>query len=159
MYTTSNDCNYCIWHAIIFVCDMSSLLSMTCHHYTCMYLHLIKPRWCSVAVCCSVLQCVAVCYNSQRTFNDAKTMVCCSVLQCVAAGCSNVHDNVLQKDAHCNRITPRWWSVAVCCSILQYVAVIYIHTCMYIWWRQDDGVLQCVSVCCSIDAVCCSMLQ
>jgi len=53
-----------------------------------------------VAVCCSVLQCVAVCRSVLQCF-----AVCCSVLQCVAVCCS-----VLQ-------------CVAVCCSVLQCVAV------------------------------------
>jgi len=40
-----------------------------------------------VAVCCSVLQCVAVCFRSHcRSVSDAG--VCCSVLQCVAVCCS-----------------------------------------------------------------------
>ena len=40
-------------------------------------------RWieCAVAVCCSVLQCVAVWF-------EVDLMCCCSVLQCVAVCCS-----------------------------------------------------------------------
>jgi len=50
-----------------------------------------------VAVCCSVLQCVAL-------------SVCCSVLQCLAVCCIV---SVLQ-------------CVAVCCSVLQCVAVVVV---------------------------------
>jgi len=88
-----------------------------------------------VVVCCSVLQCVAVCYIqcvavccSARYASDWRAChcvavccsvlhsVCCSVLQCVAVWCS-----VLQ-------------CVAVCCSVLQCVAVCYIH---WIAWLQS----------------------
>jgi len=64
-----------------------------------------------VAVCCSVLQCVAMLYFSAIQCEEDihstlfVTLVCCSVLQCVAVCCS-----VLQ-------------CVAVCCSALQCVAV------------------------------------
>jgi len=51
-----------------------------------------------VAVCCSVLQCVAVhCNNIQHTDNRGPrcsvlqcVAVCCSVLQCVAVHCNNI---------------------------------------------------------------------
>jgi len=60
-----------------------------------------------VAVCCSVLQRVAVsfCDRNRLCVEDAPVAVCCSVLQCVAVCCS-----VLQR-------------VTVCCSVLQCVAV------------------------------------
>ena len=64
---------------------------------------------------CSVLQCVAVCYDTRATLvymsqppvrtHCTLYAVCCSVLQCVA-----VCRSVLQ-------------CVAVCCSVLQCVAV------------------------------------
>jgi len=50
-----------------------------------------------VAVCCSVLQCVAVC-----------VAVCCSVLKCVAV-CAAVYCTVLQCVSVC---------AAVCCTVL-----------------------------------------
>jgi len=109
-------------------------------------------------VCCSVLQCVAVCCRVDDVVSSAVlgagspggmqcAVVCCSVLQCAVVCCS-----VLQ-------------GVVVCCSVLQGVAVCY---------REDDvascAVLrdgsprskQCVAVCCdtlSCVAVCCSVLQ
>jgi len=81
-----------------------------------------------VAVCCSVLQCVAVCcsafmFTPQGPFVGSKeglrVAVCCSVLQCVA-----VHSRSLLG-------VPSWvikrgcvlQCVAVCCSVLQCVAV------------------------------------
>ena len=60
-----------------------------------------------VAVCCSVLQCVAVLLQC--------VAVCYSVLQCVAVRCS-----VLQCVAVCYSVLQ---CVAVCCSVLQCVAV------------------------------------
>jgi len=116
----------------------------------------------SVAVCCSVLQCVAV---------------CCSVLQCVALYCSQVQHTA----THCNTLSTQsciltmscacteairrvqqsvlvgyflitWWVCGmvslVCCSVLQCVAVRW-------------GVLQCVacSVLQYVAAKCCSVLQ
>jgi len=90
----------------------------------------LSPR--CVAVCCSVLQCVALCH-----------IVCCSVLQsphactlalsvpgvlqCVAVCCSVLHC-LLQCVA---------LSIAVCCSVLQRVVVCCIVCC---------SVLQCVAV-------------
>jgi len=65
-----------------------------------------EPKF-AVAVCCSVLQCVAVCsesHASQEQVISKCNSVCCSVLQYVAVCCS-----VLQ-------------CVAVCCSALQCVA-------------------------------------
>ena len=121
-------------------CNIEENVAVTQHsfisHYPC------------VAVCCSVLQCVAVTWimhtaaHCNTLLHVAVTRdsfvshypcvaVCCSVLQCVAVCCS-----VLQ-------------CVAVCCSVLQCVAV-----CC--------SVLQCVAVCCCVlqyVAVCCSVLQ
>jgi len=62
-----------------------------------------------VAMCCSVLQCVAV---------------CCSALQCLAECCSVFH--LLTHQAHTRRHFVRailLQHVAVCCSMLQDVAV------------------------------------
>ena len=81
--------------------------------------HPIRCQTCCRAVCCSVLQCVAVAHNwrscERRALRESAKVsrlvaeqcvaVCCSVLQCVAVCCS-----VLQ-------------CVAVCCSALQCVAV------------------------------------
>jgi len=61
-----------------------------------------------VAVCCSVLQCVAVWCSVSRLKLQCVAM-CCSVLQCVAVWCG-----VSRLKLQC---------VAVCCSVLQCVAV------------------------------------
>jgi len=98
----------------------------------------------NVAVCCSVLQCAAVCRNCDECLTLFLFMpkslciyvaVCCSVLQCLA----------------------------VCCSVLQCAAIVtsvtelkpcdaaFIHAKVPLYIRC--GVLQCVAVCCS---VCCN---
>jgi len=78
-----------------------------------------------VEVCCSVLQCAAMCWEQfpnpyayrlrASSSEEAKNVaVCCSVLQCATVCCSKnvaVCCSVLQ-------------CVAVCCSVLQCVAVI-----------------------------------
>jgi len=66
-----------------------------------------------VAVCCSVLQRVAVRCSNGYT-------VCCSVLQCVAVCCS-----VLQY-------------VAVCCSVLQRVALRAIQGGLTVFAMKDS---------------------
>ena len=77
-----------------------------------------------VAVCCSVLQCVAKVMTCMEFFHVYIRAVCCSVLQCVAVCCS-----VLK-------------CVAVCCKGNDTHGVSsYIHT---------HCVLQCVAGCCSV---------
>ena len=75
-----------------------------------------------VAVCYSVLQCVAVLLQRQHMWNVCVLLLlllfkisCCSVLQCVAA-CGSV----LQCFSVCFSV---WQCVAVSCSVLQCVAV------------------------------------
>jgi len=79
-----------------------------------------------VAVCCSVLQCDAVCANVRYTPNRLQSIaVCCSVLQFVAVCCS-VMQCAQMSDTHsidCNRISRSqisaihhvfsWYSIAV----------------------------------------------
>ena len=91
-----------------------------------------------VAVCCSVLQCVALFFYWFCSFfcqvRLQRVAVCCSVLQCVAVSGVVVllvlflllsgESSVLQR-------------VAACCSVLQHGAV-----CC--------SVLQCAAVCCSV---------
>jgi len=100
----------------------------------------------SVAVCCSVLQCVAVCcrislintrvvINAPLSFAVTRCVVCCSVLLSMAVCC-----NVLQDVTVCCSVllslALAWQCIAVCCSVLQCVAV---------WCSR----IQCVAVCCS----------
>ena len=65
-----------------------------------------------VAVCCSVVQCVAVCCSVLVVF--------CSVLKCVACVYINTHRSLIWSGqmgtVHVDR-------AAVCCSVLQCVAV------------------------------------
>ena len=63
-----------------------------------------------VAMCCNVLQCVAVCCG-EGCPPHCPPICCCSVLQCVAEKGIDV------------RPTVRPSVVAVCCSVLQCVAV------------------------------------
>jgi len=63
-------------------------------------------------VCCSVLQCVAVCCSSELQC----VAVRCSMLQCVAADSRNIHF-VLEDDIYTGYV----WAVS--CSVLHYVAV------------------------------------
>jgi len=97
--------------------------------------------WCSVlqcvAVCCSVLQCVPesgwVLTVTRLAVVSAFTEVCCSALQCVTALQSQV--NFLLSFVLCSlrlhlQCMVVWCSVirivAMCRSLLQYVAVCYI---------------------------------
>jgi len=123
-----------------------------------------------VAVCCSVLQCVAY------------VAVCCSVLQRVAVYCSfdecnasaaaassssfniiNISDTMCCSVLQC---------IAVCCSMLQYVAALrlptlstlLIHVCVGVY-GCDVRLYLCVCVCvctastAAASSLCCSVLQ
>jgi len=117
-----------------------------------------------LAVCCSVLQCVAVCCGVLQC-----VAVCCSVLQCVAVCCSVPCLCVLHRVACCSVLR-----VAVCCSnkdpldlislcvavVLQCMAAVKIQQIPYLY------ALQCAAVYCSSEdppdaislrvAVCCN---
>jgi len=89
-----------------------------------------------VAVCCSVLQCVAALWAAGVLWHDP---ACCSVLQRVAVCCSV------------------WQRIAVCCKV-------FTSLCSA-WAVSQSSVLQCVAVRRSVlqmlqcVAVCCSVLQ
>jgi len=98
-------------------------------------------------VCCGVLQCVAmrrsVSYSvedsrwaSDKKYYGALHAVCCSVLQCVALTRSLLQRVAVQESGWTSEFKLPW-CVAVCCSVLQCVAV----CCR---------ALQCVAVCCSV---------
>jgi len=109
-----------------------------------------------VAVCCSVLQCVALIYG-YSTCVYVKMLrvcvcrglyhmlqfveVCCSVLQCVAVCCSVLHVCV------CRRLYRVLQFVEVCCSVWQCVAVCCAYVCV-----EDcivcGSLLRCVAACC-----------
>ena len=104
-------------------------------------------------VCCSVLQCVAVCCSVYSITCESSCMasrheyipamqyaaVCCSVLQCVAVCCS-----VLQCIFHHLRI------LLYCFETRVHIGELFENHALV--------VLQCVAVCCSVlqrDEVCC----
>jgi len=98
----------------------ASVISVTVGTVCCSVLQCVAL---CVAVCCSVLQCVAVCCS-----------VCCSVLQCVAVCCG-----MLQRVC-CYQIVFVILATfgGVCCSVLQRVLQCVVQ----------PYVLQCVTVCC-----------
>ena len=87
------------------------------------------------AVWCRVLQCVAV---------------CCSELQCVAVCCSEAEPKLIAPLG-----SPLCYSVAMCCHVLQCVAVC-CHVLQCVAMRCH--VLQCVAVCCSVLCKFCAFL-
>jgi len=105
-----------------------------------------------VAVCCSVLQCVAVCCSALqcvvRGVDEEISRILVSVLKCVAVCCS-----VWQ----CSTVCYMWcrWSdfpqscecIVVCGSVLQRCSG--LPSVASVSW-VFGGVLQCVTVCCSV---------
>ena len=112
-----------------------------------------------VAVCCSVLQCVAgdfyirtykikfTCKNKTQMCSHVNTHIC--VLQSVAVCCRvlqmffvyantryNLHANTRHRCAHMLQCVAvccsEWQCVAVCCSVLQmFFLDTDVHTCKY----------------------------
>ena len=107
---------------------------------------------CAVAMCCSVLQCIAV---------------YCSVLQC---GCS-VLQSVVTCLGCCNQFNECHYiytrvccSVAMCCSVSQCVFTCseFLRSISRMRPFVLESLLQCVAVCCNAlqcVVVCCSVLQ
>jgi len=98
----------------------------------------VRPILLSVAGCCSVLQCVAVCC---RVLQGQCVALCCSVSVYLTSTSRVVCSSVLQ-------------CVAVCCSVLYRVGITHIDTPCYM--------LQCVAVCCrALQSIAkyCGMLQ
>ena len=106
-----------------------------------------------VAVCCGVLQCVAVCRSALSTHQPRMlglicgkrttsqcVAVCCSVLQCVA-----VRYGVLQCVAVCCSVL--WW-FAVCCSALSPNQPRMLG--LICGKRPAWQCVECVAVCCSV---------
>jgi len=157
------------------------------HHAHCKESHLHSSVLRRVAVCCSVLQCVAACVLRCAYWS---TLLCCSVLQRVAVFCRLLQYGALQ----C--VVEHWSSlqcIAVHFSVLHCVAVwccVHIEayykkthqsissstffgkavkiSCCSMWQcvAVCCSVLQCIAVCCSVwlfawavATVCCSALQ
>ena len=124
-------------------------------------------------VCCGVLQCVAVCFSGRAVSCSVLecVAVCCSVLQCVAVyiahcsvllGCSRQENSYLQRVVVCQCVAVQY--VAVRCSVLQCAAVycsVYCTLQCVAWLQSTREFLSAaccsVSVCCS--AMCCSALS
>jgi len=90
--------------------------------------------------------------------------VCCSVLQCVAVSVAMSSGQPKKRQGLCTPIAPIYsvlQCVAVCCSVLQCVAV-YCSVLQCVSLRVVECLVVCVAVCCSVlqcTAVCCSVLQ
>jgi len=109
----------------------------------------------STTLICIMVNSISSCYlyrvlRRDRMTSSDDTEVCCNVLQCVAVCCS-----MLQYAA----------VVAVCCSVLQFAAVRRSdnHYLCHILRRDRMNLfltVRCVAVCCSMSqhvAACCSM--
>jgi len=103
-----------------------------------------------VAVCCSVLPCVAVASQpAPLAISTPFSFTGTSVLQCIAVCCSALQ------------------FVAVCCSVIAASPCLWPQAHPILIHRYECAemfvaVLQCVTVCCSVlqcVAVCCSVLQ
>jgi len=116
-------------------------------------------------VCCSVLQCVAVCcsveeHDSCVTSLSQCVAVCCRVLQCVVVCCRDIlarnktpFEPFLSRVLDCIKRVIFAFSTSK--NSFSRISVFRLqHSC-----RRDA---QCVAVCCSVlqcVAVCCSVLQ
>ena len=103
---------------------------MRCVAVCCSVLQCVACVAC-VAVCCSVLKCVAVCYwgVSKTVFWSCNCVASCDVLQCVA-----VCYSALQCIAVCCSVLQCVACVAVCCSALKFVAVSYWGVSKMVFW-------------------------
>jgi len=87
---TATHCNTPLHKSIVIVSVNSMCLyTCVCIYDVCLYTCLSRQYLLrvSVAVCCSVLQCVSVClytFLSRQYLLRVSVAVCCSVLQCVA---------------------------------------------------------------------------
>ena len=125
----------------------------------CSVLHCITVSSCSDSnivaqgMCCSVLQCVAVCCAVFQCLPvPTATLskgICCSVLQCVAVCCSVSHCITVSSCSDSNIVAQ-----GMCCSVLQCVAVC---CSMSLFWLLQHHHSRHVAVCCSVLAVCCSV--
>ena len=98
-----------------------------------------------VAVCCSVLQCVAVCLVNESC-HAYKRVMWLSVLQCVAVCCSVSCEWLLSRipTSHVTYVADfcmslvtyfKEWCDSVCCSVLQCVAVCLVNESCYVYQR------------------------
>jgi len=139
-------------------CELVIISSSVVHR--CCVLQCVAVRGSGVAVCCNMLQWVAMCCNVLQcvAVRCSALQVCCTVLHCIAVGCCGLT------------------CIAVCCSALQHAtSSLYPpvsrttsqpHTAASIRMSDTDkvrlSVLYCVAGCCSMVqyvANCCTLLQ
>jgi len=161
---------------VILMCDMTyshvwhdSFICVTSHIHMCDMTH--SYVWHDVFICVTWLiylsdmthsyvrhnsggEQVALRYHSRHF---VRTGAVCCMLQCVAQFCAVLH-NVAQ----CCTLLQCFAYVAVCCSVLQFVAdtiratdcgrLQCVAVCYSLLWcvAQCYNVLQCVAVCCSV---------
>jgi len=110
--------------------------------------------------CCSVRQCVAVCYSvfqcvrcTHDILGEESIAVCCIVLQCDVVCCS-----VLQCVAVCT-MHSRYLRRRICCSVLHCLAlscsVLQCVRCTHDIWGEESVAVGCIVLQCNV--VCCSV--
>jgi len=117
-----------------------------------------------MAVCCSVLQCVALCcsvlqgaairFAKQFDISDVQRVPSLCIIQCVVVCCS-----VLQCVVACCRV---WQSVAGCCKVLQGFAGCCTMSRQKCWvpiFMTFNVCLACVLQSVAVFALCHSVLQ
>jgi len=175
VYCSVLQCVAVCWSVLQCVAVCALVRCSLVHGKRLLYTHeWVIPHTC--AVCCNVLQCVAVCcvvccslIRGKMNYLPPRMSLpthMCGVLQCAAVRCS-VLRSVLQCDASKKwLIYPHEWVIphtcAVCCSVLQCVAVCCVVCCSlmrkkmtYLNPRMSHpthmcGVLHCAAVCCSV---------
>ena len=118
-----------------------------------------------VAVCCSVLQCVAVYYKvigkSSWVRLLGMSFVCCSVLQnvlqgvagCCCSGQTILGDRQEQLVAALRNVICVCIYIYICINMCKHMYIytnIYIYIHVYIYISVLQCVVECVSVCCSV---------
>jgi len=147
-------CLAVLWSVLQFFCDTCMCISFTHSHTLVLSLVLMSYIYATfsqaIVGCCSVLQCVAVRYRVLLFFLRRDAARCSTPqMSCLYATCS-------QASKECCSALQR---AAVCCSVLQCVAVrcrASQMSCIY------ATCLQAIMGCCSVlqsAAVCCSVLQ
>jgi hypothetical protein len=101
-------------------------------------------------LCCSMLQCVAVCCSSGK-YGARGRAAACVCLRCAAVRCACC--SVLQWDMlrhACAQVVLQF--VAVCCSVLQRVAVGYAASCVCSRCVATHltAVWYCFAMCCGV---------
>jgi len=108
-------------------------------------------------MCCSVLQCVAVCCSQNRADGILPPWIelaCCNVLQCVAVCCSVLHPEQSRWNCATLNRASVLQCVAVCCSVLQsepsrWNCATLNRASVLQYVAMFCSVLQYVAVCCS----------